>query len=284
MGSLEPPIPPHQKRSVDIRTLPGALPATVIPDGVDPAEISNNLINQMSSLSDGDLTDDALWRDSYGLCGTMRTFYSKEGVLRNWHTRVEYHNAHSFKLIKGSAHVMRFDNTGWITAGFTYETDTEPATTGSGFLDIVYGEDGKYRIWIIRTILYSLKGLGDVDHLDAGGNTTAATNGVQNGDAQNEEFDVAIVGGGQCGLSVGGRLQALGIKYVIFEKNEDNGDSWRKRYDSLRREFVAPVQLLFVTNTVSKSTLSKISPTCRSRGPLARTMKYFWERMQLLMV
>lgn len=48
------------------------------------------------------------------------------------------------------------------------------------------------------------------------------------------DFDCVVVGGGQAGLGTGGRLKALGISYVILEKNVEVGDSWATRYDSTR--------------------------------------------------
>ena len=43
-----------------------------------------------------------------------------------------------------------------------------------------------------------------------------------------------IVGGGQAGLSTGYHLARRGLPFVILEANERIGDSWRKRWDSLR--------------------------------------------------
>ena len=42
-----------------------------------------------------------------------------------------------------------------------------------------------------------------------------------------------IIGGGQGGLALGARLRALGVPFLIVEKNPRAGDSWRNRYRSL---------------------------------------------------
>jgi putative flavoprotein involved in K+ transport len=47
-------------------------------------------------------------------------------------------------------------------------------------------------------------------------------------------FDVIVIGGGQAGLSVGYHLARAGVRFVILEANDRIGDSWRKRWDSLR--------------------------------------------------
>jgi putative flavoprotein involved in K+ transport len=49
-----------------------------------------------------------------------------------------------------------------------------------------------------------------------------------------ERFDVVVIGGGQAGLSVGHYLAQHGLRFVILEGNPRIGDSWRKRWDSLR--------------------------------------------------
>jgi putative flavoprotein involved in K+ transport len=49
-----------------------------------------------------------------------------------------------------------------------------------------------------------------------------------------ERVETVVVGGGQAGLSVGYHLARLGRPFVILDANERIGDSWRRRWDSLR--------------------------------------------------
>jgi putative flavoprotein involved in K+ transport len=49
-----------------------------------------------------------------------------------------------------------------------------------------------------------------------------------------EIFDVIVIGAGQAGLSVGYHLSQTDARFVILDANERIGDSWRKRWDSLR--------------------------------------------------
>ncbi len=49
-----------------------------------------------------------------------------------------------------------------------------------------------------------------------------------------EQFDVIVIGAGQAGLSVGYHLARQGLRFVILDGNARVGDSWRKRWDSLR--------------------------------------------------
>ncbi|MGH7357459.1 MAG: FAD-dependent oxidoreductase, partial [Candidatus Rokuibacteriota bacterium] len=49
-----------------------------------------------------------------------------------------------------------------------------------------------------------------------------------------ERFDTVIVGGGQAGLAVGYHLARRKRQFVILDAAERVGDSWRRRWDSLR--------------------------------------------------
>jgi hypothetical protein len=49
-----------------------------------------------------------------------------------------------------------------------------------------------------------------------------------------ERIDTVVIGGGQTGLTVGYYLAQRNQSFVILEANERIGDSWRKRWDSLR--------------------------------------------------
>lgn len=49
-----------------------------------------------------------------------------------------------------------------------------------------------------------------------------------------EEFEVAVIGGGQAGLAMGFYLRKAGIRFVIVDEHARTGDSWRERWDSLQ--------------------------------------------------
>jgi putative flavoprotein involved in K+ transport len=55
-----------------------------------------------------------------------------------------------------------------------------------------------------------------------------------NGNGASERFDTVVVGGGQAGLAMGYQLKRRGQRFVILEAADRIGDSWRKRWDSLR--------------------------------------------------
>ena len=49
-----------------------------------------------------------------------------------------------------------------------------------------------------------------------------------------QRLHTVVIGGGQAGLAVGYYLSQRGIPFVILDANERIGDSWRRRWDSLR--------------------------------------------------
>jgi len=49
-----------------------------------------------------------------------------------------------------------------------------------------------------------------------------------------EHFETAIIGGGQAGLAAAYHLKQQGRPAVVLDENTRVGDSWRKRWDSLR--------------------------------------------------
>lgn len=49
-----------------------------------------------------------------------------------------------------------------------------------------------------------------------------------------ERIPTVIIGAGQSGLSLGYHLKQRGLRFVILESNARVGDTWRKRWDSLR--------------------------------------------------
>ncbi len=49
-----------------------------------------------------------------------------------------------------------------------------------------------------------------------------------------QSVETVVVGGGQAGLSVGYHLARRRIPFVILDENEEVGDAWRRRWDSLQ--------------------------------------------------
>jgi putative flavoprotein involved in K+ transport len=64
--------------------------------------------------------------------------------------------------------------------------------------------------------------------------TNAAPDDGDSQPVREEKIDAVVIGAGQSGLSVGHFLAQRGVKFVILEAGLRIGDSWRRRWDSLR--------------------------------------------------
>lgn len=214
-----------------LASLPVILPTAFIPQDIDPVKVASSFAEELGNFAEQSFVKDALWRDTFALTGTQRTFYGASSVATAWAETAARAEATNFSLNEKLARVTRLPNgASWIDVPFTFETESEPKAECFGVLAIVPHEKG-WKIWILRTILEQIKGFGDVDHMEP--KSEFITNGM-NGHVDEKAFDAVVVGGGHAGLSVGGRLQALGLKYVILEKNKHVGDSWKTRYGSVK--------------------------------------------------
>jgi cation diffusion facilitator CzcD-associated flavoprotein CzcO len=127
-----------------------------------------------------------------------------------------------------------------IEAIFEFETDFGHA---NGVVRLVEDStDGAWRAWTLLTTLEELHGypdgrppaLSDAERFsrDFGGENwldqrrKAAT-------YADHDPAVLVVGGGQAGLAVAARLNALGVDTLIVDRNERIGDNWRLRYHAL---------------------------------------------------
>ncbi len=93
----------------------------------------------------------------------------------------------------------------WVQAIFTFEIGVREF---QAVISLVRGEDGEWRIWLLRTILDGFEGVGPVDFL-APERNVQSQNGKVEEEKKGSHFDCVIVGAGQVGLNVAGRLKAL---------------------------------------------------------------------------
>ncbi|OAL31909.1 hypothetical protein AYO22_00779 [Fonsecaea multimorphosa] len=207
-------------------TLPAAFPHATVPEDVNVEDAADWVISRLEHLDTDLLRDDAIWRDSFALTGTLRTFYSNRTITEVWKILTASHGARDFRVIPQTPRVMRLaEDNQWVEARFEFTT-TNPATAASGIMTLVPVGDGTWKIWVLRTILEQLAGAGNVDALEPGPNRTKQ---------DITDFDAVVIGGSGAGLATGGRLQALGgVNYVIIEKNAHIGDAWSVRYSSAR--------------------------------------------------
>lgn len=211
-----------------IEKLPGGLPHANVDANVDHVAVTAAILKDLNAFNAAIFTKDSVWRDVYSLTGSTRTFYGQEDIKTVWTELEGIHHQSGFKMILNSSKVARMGpEHSWIQARFTFETNGEPAVRCSGQIGIVPTEAG-WKVWFLTTILEELKGIANPDSM-----TPEAMNTHIN-DPNDSYFECVVVGAGYAGLCLGGRLKALGVKYVMLEKNSGVGDNWTNRYESAR--------------------------------------------------
>ncbi|PGH04839.1 hypothetical protein GX51_03326 [Blastomyces parvus] len=219
-------MPPYTGTIGVLESLPGSLPISIVPNDVNLEAVAASCIAGLHLLTAADFIDDALWKDLYALTGLPRTFSTAKTIEIAWSDVSRIHKPFGFTFTPGTAEIVRrMPKLSWVEAGFTFQTKGCPASFCSGMVSLVPDEEDGWKIWILRTILERLEGHPDVD---------APSPQATSINLQANEFDCLVVGAGQCGLSTAGRLQSLGVNYLLIDKNDNIGDNWLLRYDSMK--------------------------------------------------
>ncbi|EAW12081.1 flavin-containing monooxygenase [Aspergillus clavatus NRRL 1] len=212
--------------------LPGlldALPSANIPEDANLLTIVSPFATCLPRLDSSTLDKRVIWRDCFALTGTLRTFYSHGTVSEVYRNRCLARQAKEFHLHVDSAHIVRINkSSSWIDVPFHFVTAVSPAAQCSGVLSLIPDrENGEYKIWMMKTLLEQFIGHPSVDMLDP-------VAGIPSVNESKTSFDCVIVGAGHSGLNTAGRLLALGVSYLVLDRNMSVGDNWRHRYDSAK--------------------------------------------------
>src|SRR5437588_31227 len=124
----------NQPRSV-LDILPCVLPSEHIPEHVDQTTCGIDLTEKFaySSLKDEDFVSHAMWRDSFALTGSLRTFYSAGAVIKTWTQLTGARNAANFQFLHHLASVRRTTyEICWIELPFIFEVTNPPQASCSG--------------------------------------------------------------------------------------------------------------------------------------------------------
>lgn len=223
--------------------IPGELPNASLPADVNLKGVAQSAVIKLNSLKQQDLAPNVIWRDLLALTGYYRTFYSASTVFTIL-TKLSSQKKRSLFRVKENRDPRigkSAQGSSWIDIDVLF-TDQHGnlAQNCMGTVSVMMSEDGNWRIWMLRTWLECFDGYGHPDVLDPLAkcdtdleqNTHNISNGIN--DHESTEYGAIVVGGGQAGLAVGGRLKALGVSYVILDNHEEVGDVWAKRYESLR--------------------------------------------------
>lgn len=220
--------------------IPGELPEGTVPDNFDAAKIAQESVDLLNSLQESDLHPLATWRDILSLTGYFRTFFSAHDVFQTFQLLSKQTSRSDFCLKTGHHSEPRIAKSGpncsWLDIDLLFTTKLGDLQANCmGTVSVIPDAQGKWQVWMLRTWVEDFEGHGHPDS-PRSGSKIVITNGTTKGEhhAEIEDFEAVVIGGGQAGLSTAGRLQALGVKYVLLEKHDQIGDTWGKRYDSLR--------------------------------------------------
>jgi Pyridine nucleotide-disulphide oxidoreductase len=250
-----------------ISQLPGSLPCCSISEDTDPEPVVQAALIHLQLLDSALFTPDAIWRDLCAFTGTLRTLYGSQCIQTAWHELTDYHTPHDYNIVPNSVRIIRpSPNSQWVEARFTFLTQDERRRMRcEGIMRLVQDEHLAWRLWTLITTLKDVDGWADVDSLEpvisdhhnvndidmldanAEPDTTAGADFRPPDHHQPEQLptpsyddgsithiSTVVIGAGFAGLCIAGRLQALGVPYVVLDKSDSIGSNWTDRYPSVR--------------------------------------------------
>jgi hypothetical protein len=235
--------------------VPGSLPSDGIRPHLDLSTIPFSGLAEsiLNNLSGSAIDDDALWRDFLSMTGKIRTFFGSENIKEEWASYCQERLPRDFKAA-GPSISRPTPNSSWIDVSFTFVTSQEGGLVGncSGTISFVPGEDGAgWKVWMLRTMLECFQGCG---HPDDPSPIFLMSSITANPSSQSEhQVSVLIIGAGQMGLSLAGRLGALSISYLLLEKEAEIGYSWTGKYDGVRQHTIREMNNLPFDRTYKAS-------------------------------
>jgi thioredoxin reductase len=220
-----------------LASLPCSLPNTAIPPKCDPQEVGDSFAKHLPVLSEEHLTEACIWRDSFALSGTLRTFYSSRVVALAWKKLCAAKSAGRFSDSATKARIVRLPRGScWVEGFYDFHTVSAPESVCTLVVALTLTEDGRWKAWMFGTILNKFVNSANPDSLRPALATSSQDENseyIQHGYLE-FPFGCVVVGAGQAGLSVAGRLKALDVSHVVLDKHARVGDSWKLRYDSAR--------------------------------------------------
>jgi thioredoxin reductase len=219
--------------------LPGNLPEDRVPHDLDPqslVDLSQFVKRALEDLRADVLVADALWRDLLAMTGRVQTLSGASNIPQNWSQNST--ERHPTDISANDARVSRVaPGSSWVDVPFTFSTKQNRGLAGrcSGTASLIPDNDGKWKMWVLTTVLENFEGHGspDIPQLKKDTTNGHSINGAQSN--LNHETSVVIIGAGQNGLSLAGRLGALGIDYILLERERDVGLSWTNKYESIKQ-------------------------------------------------
>ncbi len=175
--------------------------------------------------------EDGLWRDFVSFTWNLKTLEGRREISDMLDTVLDDVQPANWQLTEQPTAAD-----GVTEAWISFET---AASRGWGHLRL---RDG--RAWTLLTTMQELKGFEEQKGTNRPkGVEHTVERGRKSWLEQKQERQArlgyedqpycVIVGGGQGGIGLAARLRRLNVPTIVIERNENAGDSWRKRYKSL---------------------------------------------------
>jgi putative flavoprotein involved in K+ transport len=197
-----------------------------------------------AALSSGDAAmvaalflEESYWRDLVAFTWDTRQFWGRDQVVGGLLEYSSTATPHDFRIDSGRSAPRILDN--GAAADFFIAFDT---TTGSASALATVVSDGDSACGLrARLIATSLTGLHvhEVPRPTRRGyvpdrpGETWIQHRTRIRDFATHDPDVLVVGGSQSGVTMGARLDRLGVSYLVIDKEPRAGTTWRGRYSSL---------------------------------------------------
>ncbi|WP_176598976.1 MULTISPECIES: NAD(P)-binding domain-containing protein [Sphingobium] len=177
------------------------------------------------------LKPDGYWRDLLTFKWEFTTAHGADEIRAMLSGAVQHSLPRSFR-VEGTPYVSMLGNIAQ-TLDFFFTFETEIAL-GRGHVRLIRdeGTSGRSVAYTVLTTMNELKdfpeSVGRTRLRDFPECTLAASA------SEAVDPDVIIVGAGQAGLMLGARLRQLDVKTLIVERGAKVGETWRKRYRTLK--------------------------------------------------
>ncbi|KAK1996531.1 FAD/NAD(P)-binding domain-containing protein [Colletotrichum falcatum] len=234
---------PDYPPKVDIQTqIYSQLPATAaaLPnwDDVDAAEVSRGVVADLCAalqqrrhrdVENLFASPSAHWKDTLALTAHLRTFNGGQTIAS---ALVELHGQRRVGALRlrDAQAVSLTEDLKWVSCGFSFSTGSPRALCG-GTMMLVPSDQGPGRcVWKIWSMSTSLKEWEDHPEDE----TLLRLPSTPIAESERICTDVLVIGGGNAGIIQAGRLKAMGVDYVVIDKNQNVGENWSLRYDCMR--------------------------------------------------
>ncbi|KAK1948931.1 FAD/NAD(P)-binding domain-containing protein [Colletotrichum sublineola] len=234
---------PDYPPKVDIKTqiyepLPTTATALSSWDDLDVNEIARSVVADLSAAlqkrSHHDVeslfaTPSAHWRDTLALTAHLRTFKGRQSIASALLELHEQRNVGALESHGGQVSTATEDLK-WLNCSFSFRTGS-PSALCQGLMMLIPSVEGpdhcRWKIWSMTTWLADWKEYPEDENL-------LRVPSEQIAESERIFTDVLIIGGGNAGIILAGRLKALDVDYVVIDWNQKAGENWSSRYDCMR--------------------------------------------------